>query len=345
MKYKNRILIAFHAILISLLLISGSYAQQAGLDPIDVERTGTAGWQFLKINVDARMAGMGGAFTAVSNGDVGSVFGNPAALVGVQNFDVAFYNISYVADINYYAAAIAKNFEGIGLFALSVNSLDMGDIPRTINSVIPGEGRTEAVVTGETFTGGDFAVGLTYARQITDQLSIGGSIRYIQESLDDVVDPLKMSNVSFDFGTIFYTGWRSLRLAMSARNFGPDQNLTGWSEQYQIEPVDIRMPIDFRLGVGMDFLDSENSPHFLTLVAEFLHPSDGPEKVNTGAEYWFNNILALRAGYRFNYDEESYTFGAGLKYGVDDFAGRVDYAFADFGLLEQVHMFTLGINF
>ena len=155
MKYKNRSLIAFHAILISLLMISGSYAQQAGLDPIDVERTGTSGWQFLKINVDARMAGMGGAYSAVSHGDVGSVFGNPAALVDVKSFDVAFYNISYVADINYYAAAIAKNVEGIGLFALSVNSLDMGDIPRTINSVIPGEGRTEHVITGETFTGGD----------------------------------------------------------------------------------------------------------------------------------------------------------------------------------------------
>jgi hypothetical protein len=344
MKYKNRILIAFHAILISLLLISGLNAQ-SGLEPIEIERVGLAGWQFLKINVDARQAGMGGAYTAISHGDVGSVFGNPAALVEVKDFDVAFYNTSYIADINYYAAAIAKNFEGIGLFALSVNSLDMGDIPRTINSVIPGEGRTEGVVTGENFTGGDFAVGLTYARQITEQLSIGGSIRWIQESIDDVVDPLKMTNVSFDFGTIFYTGWRSLRIAMAARNFGPDQNMVGWSDQYQIEPVDVRMPIDFRLGLGMDFFDSENSPHFLTLVLEATHPSDGPEKVNTGAEYWFNKILALRAGYRFNYDEESFTFGAGVKYGFGDVAGRVDYAFADFGLLEQVHMFTLGITF
>jgi len=137
---------------------------------------------------------------------------------------------------------------------------------------------------GVASTGGDFAVGLTYARQITDQLSIGGSIRWIQESLDDVVDPLKMTNVSFDFGTIFYTGCRSLRIAMSARNFGPEQNMEGWSEEFQIEPVDVRMPIDFRLGVGMDFFDSDNSPHFLTLVLEATHPSDGPEKVNTGNE-------------------------------------------------------------
>ena len=91
--------------------------------------------------------------------------------------------------------------------------------------------------------------------------------------------------------------------------------------------------------------DNENSPHFLTLVLEATHPSDGPEKVNTGAEYWFNKILALRAGYRFNYDEESFTFGAGVKYGFGNVAGRVDYAFADFGLLEQVHMFILGIDF
>jgi hypothetical protein len=132
---------------------------------------------------------------------------------------------------------------------------------------------------------------------------------------------------------------------MVARNFGPDQNLVGWDEGVQIEPVDIRMPMDFHLGVGMDFFDGENSPHLLTTVLEATHVNDGPEKVNIGAEYWFQGIIALRAGYKFNYDEENVTFGAGLKYGSDTFAGKVDYAFVDFGRLEQVHMFSLGVLF
>ena len=190
------------------------------------------------------------------------------------------------------------------------------------------------------FTGGDFAAGISYAKKITDQLSIGANVRWIREEIDD----LSMNNISVDFGTIFDTGWRSLRLAMSARNFGPDQNLAGWNEDVQIEPVDVRMPMEFRLGVAMDFLESEDNPHFMTLALEATHPNDGAERINTGAEYWYNNILALRAGYRFNYDEESFTFGAGLKYGFGTIAGKVDYAYVDFGLLKEVHMFTLGLQ-
>jgi len=340
MKYKNNFMLALLAMLISVLFASGVFAQ-SGIEPEKIERVGLSGWQFLKINLDARQSAMGGAYTAISHGNVGSIFGNPAAMSDVKSGDVMFTNVSYIADISYYAGAAAYNFEGLGVFAVSVASLDMGDIPETINSEIPGEGRTEAVVTGNMFTGGDFAAGISYAKQITAQLSIGANVRWIQETIDD----LKMSNISVDFGTIFYTGWKSLRLAMVARNFGPDQNLAGWDEGVQIEPVDVRMPMDFHLGIGMDFFDDENSPHMLTTVLEASHPNDGPEKVNAGAEYWFQDLIALRAGYKFNYDEEGFTVGAGLQYGSGSFAGKVDYAFVDFGRLEKVHMFTLGLMF
>jgi hypothetical protein len=340
MKYKNNFMLALLAMLISLLVVSGVFAQ-SGIEPEKIERVGLSGWQFLKINLDARQSAMGGAFTAISHGNVGSIFGNPAAMSDVKSGDVMFTNVNYIADIGYYAAAAAYNFEDLGVFAFSIASLDMGDIPETINSLIPGEGRTEAVITGNTFTGGDFAAGISYAKQITAQLSIGANVRWIQETIDD----LKMSNISVDFGTVFYTGWKSLRIAMVARNFGPDQNLAGWDEGVQIEPVDVRMPMDFHLGLGMDFFDGEGSPHMLTTVLEASHPNDGPEKVNAGAEYWFKDIIALRAGYKFNYDEEGVTVGAGLKYGFGSIAGKVDYAFVDFGLLEQVHMFSLGLLF
>jgi hypothetical protein len=341
MKYKNNFMLALLAMLISLLVVSGVFAQQSGIEPEKIERVGLSGWQFLKINLDARQSAMGGAYTAISHGTVGSIFGNPAAMSDVKSGDVMFTNVQYVADINYYAAAAAYNVEGIGVFGFSVSSLDMGDIPETINSEISGESRTEAVVTGRMFTGGDMAAGISYAKQITAQLSVGANVRWIREEIDN----LDMNNISVDFGTIFYTGWRTLRIAMVARNFGPDQNLAGWDEGVQIEPVDVRMPMDFHLGLGMDFFDGDNSPHLLTVVLEASHPNDGPEKVNTGAEYWFKDIIALRAGYRMNYDEESFTFGAGLKYGFGSVAGKVDYAFVDFGLLEQVHMFSLGLMF
>jgi hypothetical protein len=327
-------------LVISLLLFSTLWAQ-SGIEPQNVERVGLAGWQFLKINLDPRQAAMAGSFAATSHGDVGAIFGNPSALVDIKNFQASFNNVRYIADMAYYAAAIAKNFKGIGVFALSVAAFDVGDIPRTINQPIPGEDRTEAFVTGETFTGGDFAAGLSYARQVTDLLSVGGNIRWIREKIDD----LSMNNVSFDVGTMFYTGFKSLRLGMTARSFGPDQQLVGWSEEVQIQPVDIRMPLDFRVGLAMDFLEGQDSPHLLTATLEGTHPNDGPEKIHVGAEYWFHNILSLRGGYRANYDEGNFTFGGGLNYSVDNLGGQINYAFVDFGRLKQVHMFNLALTF
>ena len=56
------------------------------------------------------------------------------------------------------------------------------------------------------------------------------------------------------------------------------------------------------------------------------------------------NTFALRGGYRFNYDEEGLTLGAGLNYGLSGFKFKLDYAYVDVGLFEQVHMFSIGMS-
>ena len=340
MKFKKLLITLVNAALIFPLVLSGLHAQ-SGIEPYDIDRVGLSGWQFLKINGDARQAAVAGAFTATSHGDAGAIFGNPSALVDVKNLDVVLSQVNWIADIGYQSVAVAKRFGNVGVIGLSIASVDMGEMDETINSPIPGEDRTEAVVTGNTFTAGDIAAGLSYAKKITDRLSIGANVRWIREEIADV----SMTNVSIDFGTTYYTGFRSLRLAMVARNFGPDAHLVGWSEEYQAEAVDIRMPLDYRVGLAMDFLEGEGSPHFLTFSTEGIHPNDGPEKINMGTEYSFRKILALRAGYRFNYDEESFTFGGGLNYAVGGIAARINYAYVDFGRLEQVHMFSLGFSY
>ena len=313
-------------------------AAQSGIDPYDIERVGQSGWQFLKINGDARQAAIGGAFGALGGGDANAVFGNPAGLAYVEGVDVAFNRSEWVADIGHSSVSVAKDVGTLGVVGLSVASLNYGDMAETINSPIQGEGRTEAVVTGNTFGASDLAAGVSYARQITDRLAIGGSARYIREQIADV----SMSNWSLDVGTNFYTGFRSLRLAFAARNFGPDSRFLDYSEELQSEAVDVRMPVEFRFGTAMDFF--EGSDNVLTLSTTAYQPNDGRPKVDAGAEYVYADLLALRGGYRFNYDEQNFTFGAGLNYTVDDYAGRVDYAYRGFGGLGQAHTFTVGIR-
>ena len=329
----------FLMVICLVLIWSSNIRAQAGLGPEDVVRTGLSGWQFLKLNGDASQAGMAGAYTAAYIGNAQAIFGNPSGLAEVQNIDVAFNNVQWIADIAYTSVAVGYKL-GSGVVGLSFASLNYGDMDETINSQVTGETRTEAVVTGNTFTAGDNAVGVSYAKKVTDQLSIGGNYRFINESIEDY----SVSNYSIDIGTTYYTGYKSLRLSMVARNFGPDVRLTGWDEDVQVEPVDIKMPIDYRVGLAIDVLEGGDGPHFLTISAEGTHPNDGFEKINLGAQYLFNDMVALRAGYRANYDEEGLTFGAGLNIGVGGMRTRIDFAYLDFGRLQSVSMLSIGLS-
>jgi hypothetical protein len=102
----------------------------------------------------------------------------------------------------------------------------------------------------------------------------------------------------------------------------------------------------FCLGAAIDLLEGQNgNPHLWTLAGEFLHPNDGPEKVNLGTEYSYQDFVSLRAGYRFNYDEESLTLGAGINVFTSSLRFKVDYSFWDFGILGNINMFSIVLGF
>jgi hypothetical protein len=330
----------FQLIFTQFIALSFFVQAQSGISPVDIERAGQSGWQFLKINGDARQAALGGAYTAISNGDASGVFGNPAALSDVKNINVQVNALKWIADINHQSAALAVNFGDIGVFGVSVAMLGYGDIPETINAP-SGTSGTSPLVTGSMFTANDIAAGFSYARKITNNLSVGGNFRWMQQQIAE----LSMRNWSLDFGTMYYTGYKSLRIAITARNFGPDSRFGGWSEQFQTESDNVRMPLDFRAGMAMDFLNDDGGPHQLTVIVEGDHPNDGNEKFHLGASYAFDKTFFVRGGYKFNYDVQRFTFGAGVNYPFGETIGSINYAYVDFGELTQVHMFSLGFSF
>lgn len=313
---------------------------QSGIAPTDIERAGQSGWQFLKINGDARQAAMAGAYTAIGHGDANAIFGNPATLTDVHHIDIQVNALQWIADINHQSAAVAVNIGDVGVVGASVAMLNYGDIPETINSSLGASGTTP-LVTGAMFTANDIAVGLSFARKITDNLSVGGSARWMQQTIAE----LTMRNWSLDIGTMYYTGFKSLRIAITARNFGPDSRFGGWSEEFQTESDNIRMPLDFRAGLAMDFFEGAGSQHLLTVVVEGDHPNDGREKFHLGASYTFDNTVFIRGGYKFNYDVQRFSFGAGITYPFGGAVGTINYAYVDFGELTQAHQFSLGFSF
>lgn len=336
----NKLVIAILVLLSfsTILLAQTPRPPLAGIDPPEFDRVGQTGWQFLHLPTSARSAALADVKTGLHDNDVMAIFNNPANLVDVENIDFSVTQINYVADISYITAAIAKNFGAWGHFGLFMANLDVGDMVRTENVYNAELDYTERSGDLGTFTAGDLMIGLSYARSVTDRLSIGGNVSYIQEKLDDV----KVDNWNTDFGLYYHTGFKSLRLAMVARNFGPDTEFTGFTDLYGL-PQSVRMPIDFRLGVGYDFIEyNESSQQRLSAYLEGVHPNDGPERIHAAAEYSMMNILILRAGYKFNYDEQGLTIGGGVNFNMGSMNGRIDYAYLDYGRLTSVHLFTVG---
>jgi hypothetical protein len=180
--------------------------------------------------------------------------------------------------------------------------------------------------TGETVTAGDIFIKASYARKMTDKLSLGVSVKFIQEKLHK--DSYK--SASFDFSSLFYTGFGSTRLAMTLRNFGKDQEeiIPGALP----EGSSVAQPLLYTIAVAMEPVGRLGDPYSLTVAGELMYHIDDRERFQLGAELWMQNTLALRAGYRWRYDLGEWTVGAGLH--RDMGGGRkigVDFAYMDMG--------------
>jgi hypothetical protein len=318
----------------------------AGVASPDFERVGSAGFQFLKLPVDARSAAMGGILTSLSHGDASMAFSNPASIADIKGLSANFSQMGWIADINYYNASVGKNFGALGTLALSFMYVDYGEMERTeFIPLFDDAGsymfEVEQNITGEMFGANDWAFGLSYARNITDRLQFGGTVKYMQQKIDDV----STNAIGIDVGTIYYTGLHTFRIAMLGRNFGPDTEFAEWDERIRVEPAAVKLPMSFVLGGAVDILElTEDNPYLWTVAGEFVHTNDASEKINVGTEFSFQNLISLRAGYRFNYDEEGLTAGAGIRVHSGNTFIKINYSYIDFGRFDSVNMFTVGLG-
>ncbi|HOG53912.1 MAG: PorV/PorQ family protein [Candidatus Fermentibacter daniensis] len=326
MKLTGRILIAAAAVL--LLFPASADASFA--------KVGTAGAQFLKLGLGTRGAAMGGAFVATAD-DASAAWWNPACLVRVPGTQVQLTHTEWFEDVRYEAGVVTREFPAIGTFALQFGLLSSGDM--NVITVEHPEG------TGETFTCNDMVVGLTYSRMLTDRFSTGVTFKYVREGWDDI----SASGLAVDLGTLYNTGFRTLRIGMTIQHFGGELTPSGEFDDYYSGSDSLKtflpysLPMTFKLGFAMDVLDE--GPHFMTIAVDGVHPNDNTEQVNIGGEYWYNGMVALRGGYRVNTDEEGLTAGAGFRIPVSGRTIALDYAYADFNRLDMVHRASLGFEF
>src|SRR5690606_23192726 len=193
----------------------------------DFSKAGSAGLQFLKIGVGARETALGEAVSAVVQ-DANSVFWNPAGLAYIEKREMIVTHNQWLVDSRHNAAVIAYP---LGEFAIALSAVQLSINEFEETTAIQPDG------TGRMVKAGDLMIGLSAARRFTDRLAIGLQIKYVQEKLDEY----SIDNILFDIGTIYYTGFRQLKLGFSLQHFGPDMKLVN---------QDFRTPLLFRVSAA-----------------------------------------------------------------------------------------------
>lgn len=294
------------------------------------QRAGISAVQFLKIGVGGRATSMGDAFIAIAD-DASALYWNPAGLAYSNQNQVMFSHNEWVADIKHEFIGASYRLSSNDVIGVSFISLHMNDMPVT-NEVQP-------FGTGEYFSFGDISIAVTYARKMTDKFSFGGSIRYVEETLDR----LKMRGFMIDLGTLYWTGLGTTRFAVAITNFGnelaPDGKVILFGGGEKSGWQSFSPPTMFRIGFAFEPYQTEM--HRITTSLQLNHPNDNSENVSFGCEYSWKEIFFLRGGYKLNVDEQNFTFGTGVKLPLDIANVTVDYGYAEFTRLGSAHRFSI----
>jgi len=331
-------------ILVSLtlmILVSSGFTQK---------KLGQTGAQFLSVASDAWGGGMAEAMTVIEMNSASLLF-NPAGMARMDaKVDIMASQNQWIADIthNIFTAAINPADGKYGVLGASLMMVDYGEMQGTMVW-----SNAKGYVDTEIIRPMAYAIGLGYAKTLSDKFAVGGQIKRIGLDYGSSVYPDENGNAdtvkshveyanAFDFGTIFNTGWNSLAFGMSVRNF---------SNQIKFEEESTQLPLTFSLGIGMDVLDLARDRfgnQKLMVALDALHYRSHPEQIKIGIEYKPVDMLAFRTGFYTSEDENTDSFDENdlsFGIGVQQFGLVFDYAYTPKGVWNEVHRVSARFSF
>ncbi len=120
---------------------------------------------------------MGDAAIATINSPE-ALFWNVAALTRInEEFSLSVSTMDWLVETRNSYVAAAYKVDGVGAFGMDLQYLDYGQIEET--TVYDQDG------TGRFLSASDLAIGLGYARELTDRFSFGIKIKYINQTIAD----------------------------------------------------------------------------------------------------------------------------------------------------------------
>ncbi|HEY6192186.1 MAG TPA: PorV/PorQ family protein [Bacteroidota bacterium] len=340
-----------------LILVVASLGYAGGTN-----RAGTNAAPELLIPVGARDIAMGGASIATTSG-IDAIYWNPAGLArSTFGTTAMFSHMTYIADIPVNYVALGASFAGFGTLGFSLKSLGIGDIPVTNEDYPDG--------TGEIISPTYVTIGLTYSRQLADNIGIGVTANLISERIDRV----SASGFGFNAG-VQYSGLGNipgLNIGVAVKNIGPQMKFDGTALVlpgevgdgrqgfYSVNAGSFELPSTIEIGASYTTRLSEDNA--LTFVSLFENNNFSADEYKVGAEYAFRDNFFIRAGWDLagdqtnesltalsGVDKATYLFGgtagAGIHSQVGDLDLTVDYAYRAVKFLTGNHAITLKLGF
>jgi len=272
---------------------------------------GAGAYSFLKTDLGARSAAMGGTGVLSSGGL--AVFSNPAMLADAGSSGITAGHNRWLGDAT--QSCLAWNFSGgrfaggIGVRMLYVSGLEYRD------------GASSEPL--DTFSAIDLAVSAAGAVRL-GMFYLGLAVKAIREK----IWLESSSGVALDLGIAVHPAeW--LDFAASVQHIGPAVTMMD---------SEFRLPLTWRIGASSGFSLPVGAAE---VAAEVRKPLDNSPSAGLGLEYSPVSWLSLRGGARLNDETGILTAGAG-------FSGAgwtLYYAWipTDYGL-GALHRFTLGRN-
>jgi hypothetical protein len=291
---------------------------------------GTTIFDFLRTDVGARAAALGGSYvTAVD--DPNSIFYNPAGLGSISSTKVSFGYFKDLLDVNAGYASYASQVSGIGAIGLGVVYTNYGTFQQN-----DAEGNT----TGS-FGAGDLAISAGYGGALYPNLHFGVTGKYIYSTIAGY----NASGAAADFGLQYIAVPGRILLGAALTNVGTELNPYMTTN----EPL----PVDAKIGMTIlpEHLPATVMIDFDRLNDNVDNLSDWLRAFSVGVEFTASPSFSLRFGYN-NSERQDLTLGSsagltGLSFGagiVED-VYMFDYSFNSLGGIGGLHRISVGVVF
>jgi len=317
------------SLLLSLMLITqgfaGGFKKYAG--------------EFLTLGGGSRSMAMGGAQVAVTN-DVTAGYWNPAGLVNADGLQFHFtHTKQFIASIQYDYIAASNHFDDNTTLGFSMLRLGISDIKNSLSAAIYNGSDLVGLDYSKisNFNTADYAFLFSYAKNFTDDISIGANAKVIYRDFDSE----SALGIGFDAG-MQYRWYSNLTLGVMLRDITTTMMAWSTGEKEFITPS-LRSGATYKYSIedwGLYLQPSMDLGFLFESRDAAAQVNVGPISLDTfwGFEAGYENTLFLRLGY-----DDLERFNGGLGLSITKFG--VDYSYTNFDAeLGNVHRISFHLN-